>query len=223
MLELINKLSSLQRFLLALGVGLAITLTTGAVCGRISSRWGPIPDMVAAAKHVAALPETIGDWKMVKSQPMTDLAVRTLMCAGYVNRTYVNQKTGAEVSLALIVGPPGPTAVHTPEICYSSQAYSQDAKREAVSFTDPNGEQHSLWRLTFHANDPAAEQLCVHYAWSSDGRWQASESPRFEFAGKPMLYKIQMASPVPPGKIENTNPSKQFLDDLLSSGWKVTG
>jgi hypothetical protein len=145
------------------------------------------------------------------------------MCAGYVNRTYVNQKTGGEVSLAIIVGPAGPTAVHTPEICYSSQAYSQETPRKAITFADPAGEQHSLWRLTFRSNDPAAEQLCVHYAWTADGRWQASESPRFEFAGKTMLYKIQMASPVPPGKIEDTNPSKQFLEDLFGSGWKVTG
>lgn len=221
--DFVHRLSSLQRFFLALGIGLGITLTTGAVCGRLSNRWGPVPDMLSAAKHIEALPQQIGDWKMVKADPMSDFAVRTLMCAGYVNRTYVNQKTGDTVSLAIIVGPSGPTAVHTPEICYSSQAYSIEEPREPVNFVDQHGDPHALWRTIFRSNDPTAEQLCVHYGWTANGRWQASESPRFEFAGQPMLFKIQLASPIPPGRVDEANPCRKFLDDLLGSGWKVTG
>lgn len=223
MLEYYKSLSNAQKFLVSVGVGVLITFSTGAVCGRISHRWGPVPDMVAAAKHVEELPVQIGNWKMVKSEPMSDLAVRTLMCAGYVNRTYVNQKTGDTVSLAIIVGPSGPTAVHTPEICYSSQAYSIEEPRQAVSLTGGDGQAHAFWRTVFRSSDPAAEQLCVQYGWTADGSWKASESPRFEFAGEPMLFKIQMAAPIPPGRVSETNPCRQFLDDLLSSGWKATG
>lgn len=223
MLENVRNLSTSQRFIAAVVAGALITLTTGIVCGRISQRWGPVPDMVAAARRVEALPTQIGSWKMVKSDAMSDVVLRTLMCSGYVNRTYVNESSGGTVSLAIIVGPSGPTAVHTPEICFSSQAYSIEEPRQAVSLTDSSGRPHSFWRTVFRSSNPTAEQLCVQYAWTANGDWKASESPRFEFAGAPMLFKIQMSAPVPPGRVDDANPCREFLDELLSSEWKAAG
>jgi hypothetical protein len=154
---------------------------------------------------------------------MSDFALATLMCAGYINRTYVEQSTGDSVSVAIIVGPPGPTAVHTPEICYSSRDYAIKESRQAARVSDRSGVDHGFWKTILRSTDPTAEQLCVFYAWTADGRWIASESPRFEFAGNPLLFKLQMAAPLPPGRVKESNPGQRFLMDLLNADWEVTG
>src|SRR5262245_53263400 len=105
-------------------VGVGITVATGFVHGRLTQRWGPPLDLEGASRNLEALPTTIGDWQLVREDPMPEAILQMLSCAGHVNRQYVNRHTGNTVSIAIIVGPPGPTAVHTPEICYSSRAYS---------------------------------------------------------------------------------------------------
>lgn len=218
-----SSLSPLQRFLAVLAAGVGITLTTGIVCGRVSQRWGPVPDMVAAAAHLKQLPAQLGNWQLVKEDNLSDKVTQTLMCAGYVIRTYVDQTTGDSVNLAIIVGPTGPISVHTPEICYSSQAYSLTDPREAQQLADGKGKIHRFWRTIFRSTNATAEQLCVYYGWCADREWQAAESPRFEFAGRPMLFKLQMASLVPPGHLNDRNACESFLRELLNSGWHVSG
>jgi hypothetical protein len=150
--------------------------------------------------------------------------IETLQCAGYVNRKYIDRRTGDEVHLAIIVGPSGPIAVHTPEICFSSQAYSIEEPRQARELVDSAGDPHTFWYTTFSSTNAIAEQLRVYYGWCGDEKWQASESPRFEFAGQPMLFKLQISSRVPPGKSSTGKDSCQaFLEKLLASGWKVNG
>jgi hypothetical protein len=219
----IAGISPLSRFLLMLGVGVSITVVTGVVCGRVSQRWGPVPDMIAAAKHLKSLPMQIGSWQMVKEDELTEAEIQTLTCAGYVNRTYVDQKTGDTISLAIIVGPAGPISVHTPEICYSSQAYSIPEPRQLQKVADKLGKSHAFWRTIFRSPNATAEQLCVYYGWCADREWIAAESPRFEFAGRPMLFKLQIASQVPPGHINERNACEAFLRELLESDWNVSG
>jgi Protein of unknown function (DUF3485) len=218
-----SSLPPLKRLFLILSLGMAIAVTTGAVCGHFSQRWGPASDLAAAAEHLKTFPKQIGTWQLVKEDRMSDTIQQTLLCAGYVNRTYVDQTNGDEVFLAVIVGPTGPTSVHTPEICYSSQAYSAPDPRESRKLTDRAGKTHTFWRTVFRSPNATAEQLCVYYAWCADRQWLASESPRFEFGGRSMLYKLQLASLVPPANINQRNACEAFLHDLLNSGWNVSG
>lgn len=218
-----SHLTPLKRFLVVLAIGLGITITTGAVCGRVSQRWGPVPDLVAAADHLNTMPAVIGSWRLVKEDKLTDHVIQTLQCAGYVNRTYRNQANGDEVTLAIIVGPTGPISVHTPEICYSSQAYSIEEPREPRKVESGIGKASTFWCTRFRSTNATAEELCVYYAWGTGEDWQASESPRFEFAGNKMLFKLQMASLVPPGHLNERNACDDFLKELLNSGWKVSG
>jgi hypothetical protein len=214
----------LLRFAVLLAAGLVITIATGVVCGRASQRWGPAPNMIAAAEHLKSLPASIGTWELADDQKMSDAVVETLQCAGYVNRRYIDRRTGSTVDLAIIVGPSGPVAVHTPEICYSSQAYSIEEPRQVKELVDSTGNRHKFWYTTFRSNNAIAEQLRVYYGWCADNRWQAAESPRFDFAGRPLLFKLQIASYVPPGHSETgKDPCELFLEKLLQSGWNVKG
>jgi hypothetical protein len=220
----IRSSSSLGRLLVLAGVGVGITLVTGVVNGRLTNRWGPTPDMKAAASNLEIMPQQIGDWQLLSEEPIAPAIVEVLMCAGHVNRRYVNRQTGKIVDVAIIVGPSGPTSVHTPEICYSSRARTMSGPRIRETLTDQDGKAHSFWKLSFNSNSLPADQLRVYYAWTADAKWTAAESPRFEFAGKPLLYKLQIATQVSTLDAETTqDPCQQFLTALLMSGWKING
>jgi hypothetical protein len=214
--------NAIARFLAVLIVAVVLALVTGLVHGRLTQRWGPVPDLQAAGKKLEEFPTKIGDWELLSEAPMAEGVQQILTCAGYINRQYVNRQSGETVSVAMIVGPSGPTAVHTPEICYSSRAYSIQRPRERVEFSDKDGRTHSIWSLSFRPNNPSMDRLLVYYAWRADETWTASDSPRFEFAGRRMLVKLQMACNVPSTMREGAqDPCQEFFAALLQSGWKV--
>jgi Protein of unknown function (DUF3485) len=216
--------SSLPKFLALLGLGLAITVATGLVYGRASQRWGPAPDLAAAAKQLAGMPTEIGNWQVVNNIPMDDDAIRMLQCAGYVNRQYVNSQTGENVNVAITLGPSGPISVHTPEICYSSRDYTLLGDRKRFELPGSVDGQQSFWKVLFHPNNGTADSMAVCYAWTAGNRWEASDHPRFEFAGQTLLYKLQIASIGPEAAVsDKEGPCERFLSDLKESGWKVTG
>jgi hypothetical protein len=205
---------------MALTLGLFLTLSAGALYGKYSQRWGPPADLTAAAMRLEALPHQIGNWKVVEETPMEDSTIEMLECAGYVNRKYVNQLSGQTVNLAIIVGPPGPTAVHTPEVCYSSRAYEVQGDRKKIDLSSSPTAMHSFWCIDFSTKNALADGLRVYYAWNAGNSWEASESPRYEFAAKPLLYKLQLAGAIRPNTNEkDADPCRDFLEQLLKMNW----
>jgi hypothetical protein len=218
--KLNSKLHSLLYLVIIVGMGVGLTVGTGLVHGRLTQRWGPVPDLQAAARELESFPKTIGDWQLLAEEPLAPLVQRTLSCAGHVNRRYVNRQSGETISIAIIVGPSGPTAVHTPEICYSSRAYSIRESRQRKTVTDASGRIHSFWSMSFRSDNLSSDELRVYYAWCPevDGIWTASESPRFEFAGRRLLFKLQMASLISSMATDaSKDPCQEFLSALLHS------
>jgi hypothetical protein len=204
--------------------GVSITLATGFVHGRLTQRWGAPPDLRHSATNLKELPAEIGDWRLQNEEPLTASVLKMLSCAGYVNRQYVNRNSGETISIAIIVGPPGPTSVHTPEICYSSRAYSIQESRRELSLSDDAGRTHSFWYVPFRSENPLADELRVYYAWCADDVWVASEAPRFEFAGRPLLFKLQIACSIPSQATrESQDPCTEFLTAFLRANWKSNG
>lgn len=218
----INSRPSGSSFIFALALGVTCTLIAGVLYGRYSQRWGPPADLVAAAEHLKSMPKNIGPWQLAEELTMGKSARQMLECAGYVNRRYVNQESGKVVNLAVIVGPPGPTAVHTPEICYSSRAYKLRSARQRIHVGDAPADRHSFWGVDFQTTNALADGLRVYYAWSLGGHWVSSDSPRFEFAAAPLLYKLQLAGAIETQDgSETQDPGKEFLEELIRSDWKL--
>jgi hypothetical protein len=160
---------------------------------------------------------------MTEERDVPPLVLETLRCEGHVHRSYVNRETGETVNVALIVGPSGPTAVHTPEICFSSRAYEITDPRETKFFgASGDSDSSSLWKTRFRSQNAEAGELQVYYGWSTGGAWTASQSPRFEFGGSPLLYKIQVSAQMGPTKEDgpHSDPCKDFIDALLETYWQ---
>jgi hypothetical protein len=183
-------------------------------------RWNAPAELTAAAAELAKFPGEIGRWTAVEDMPIEDPALQMLESAGYVHRRYVNRDTGQSIQLVIIVGPPGPTAAHTPEICFSSRAYNITNERTKTIVESSTGQRHSFWIIDFTTRNAFADGLRVYYAWSQGSAWLAADFPRFELAGGPLLYKIQLATYVSPYLGEGTtDPGRQFLDEFLQSAW----
>ena len=197
---------------LILTAGVALTLANGVIHGRLTDRWGDKRDLMPlAAARLAEFPEDFGDWRLVEAHPFGEYVLGILQCAGYVNRSYVNEKTGQVVNLAVIVGPFGPTSTHTPEICYSSRDYKVRETAQRVSL--PSAPQSALWAVTLQSSAVHADVIRVLYAWSDGGPWSAPDQPRISYAGRPYLYKIQVSGLLSDSNKEDSCQS--FLESFL--------
>lgn len=202
---------------LAIVLVLAITVLAGVLQGNLSNRWGPSPDVQAAAARMLDLPDHFGDWQLQSVEPFDPDVQEILQCVGHIHHKYVNTKNPLEtISVAIILGPSGPTAVHTPEICYSSRAFKTLVEPEHVTILDSDEQEHEFWAMTFEGKDLAATRLRTYYAWTTGDTWAAPKSARFAYAGQPMLYKIQLASHTLPGSNSDTKDACQrFLEAFL--------
>jgi hypothetical protein len=170
----------------------AIVIGTGLVHGSMIRRWGLGADVEKAGRQLSRVPDSVGGWNVVAAHEVDVAVVKMLRCTGYLNRTYENSITGERLSVAVFLGPAGPIAVHTPEVCYPSRSYKIVSERRSQEIKCADGKTHELWGLRLEANDIATTSIRVMYAWSSGDQWRASKMPRFEFGGRPFLYKLQL-------------------------------
>jgi hypothetical protein len=212
----VQKVISRGSTMAALLVVTAISITSALAAGRFSHRWGTPTDLVAAGKQIAAIPNDFGDWELQNSQSLEPYAVEMLQCVGNTRRIYRNRRSGQIVTMFVIVGPAGPTSVHTPEICYSSRDYDIAEPRARFSPRESQQPEDSFWGLTMRGKDLRADLLRVAYAWNSGDGWRAPEQPRFTFGSQPLLYKLQVAGTLSPqAKLGENDPCRSFLQDFL--------
>jgi len=213
-------MSNLKQFTsrtLLLTLGVALTLASGLLHGQLRQRWGQNARLLAEARDLAQLPLALPGWRFQEARDMSPEALEMLQCPGYIQRVYVNESTGQAVNLAVLVGPAGPMAVHTPEICYSSREYSILQSRQRAVFPAGPSQDDELWTLTLGSPGVHGGQVRVYYGWSDGGAWLAPEQPRFSLAGRPYLYKLQLATILPRhGQSDGGNdPCAQLLEEFL--------
>lgn len=164
----------------------------------------------AAAKLGRPLPDRVGGWRLLREGELETDVIKMLQCEAYINRVYVHDETGDRVSVAMILGPGGPIAVHTPEICYSSQDYTLDGERTMTTLLDGKGTEQTFWNVSFQPNNVGAQPIRVLYGWSNGTSWEATKDPRFAHGWRPYLYKIQIAGPIA-GNLADFEPCQDFL------------
>ncbi len=192
---------------------IVMTLLSAVAHGYMDGRWAKPTDLTAQGQRLTQLPERCGPWVLLKTMELQENAARVLRCYGSTVRAYQNEQTKDVVNVAVLFGPRGPIAVHTPEICYSSVGTAQLGERVTRSL-DVAGQSQRLWSVRFaekgldgNVGEPSFE---VWYAWSDGGAWMAAEKPRFWMT--PNLYKVQVAGPV--GQ-KGTPPCEDFLKEFL--------
>jgi len=217
--------SSKQLVIAALVV---LVLLGGWVQGRITGRFGEKPVADARLLNLAAFPKEAGEWQMVDETDLDKSAVEMLEAQSSLVRSYRHRATLTMVRVAIVSGPVGPIAVHTPDICYTSSSYTMVGDRSKVdigakpaSGGQPSGDAagSSFWKSRFRGTDLDEAGLFSYYAWSDGGAWQAASNPRVSFAGSPVLAKFQLSCETSAETKNEESPAEDFLRNVLLPNW----
>ncbi len=206
-------MSPARRYVLLI-LALALTLGSGYLPDAVAWLRGG-DSMGAAVDQLAHTPSEFGPWQVQAELSLEPHLVEMLQCAGSVYRSYRNRETGDTVTLTLLVGPPGPTAVHTPEICFSSQGYHVESSPLRKKIELPGKASAEFWETSFEPDqpDPAGpRRLTAWHSLSDGGGWSAPDYPRLAYATRPFLMKMQLASLASP---ESGDPCRSFLEAFL--------
>lgn len=169
----------------ALCLGWLISLTAGGISAAlpiILSRTGP------GALHID-LPDAAGSWRMQQRLELPDDERKMLGAASCWRRQYQCQRTQQHVVATLAAGPSGRIAAHSPEVCYASRDYRPTSAARTVQV---DGVEGRFWIHSFRPRIVGQPTLTVAYAWHDGHRWCAPRSPRWELAGKPQIWRLQV-------------------------------
>ena len=198
-------------------MAMVVLIVAGAVVeGHYHHRWSPSTALKSAGEKLASLPDHVGPWRLVSNERLDSGTISMLEVSGYVNRIYKHRSLDQKVSVAVVVGPPGPVSSHIPEVCFSSRAYEIHGDRQRVSVQDGFARQHEFWGVFFRSVDPTTGPLRVLYGWTADGLWLAPDSPRLALRSHDVLYKIQVAASLPlVSDAKRADPCLEFVKDFL--------
>jgi hypothetical protein len=222
----------IRRFLPLL-LALAILLASGVVHGVWTGRFGPSPDMTAAAARLDKVPSVVGQWTATEL-PMDKEQLEAAEAAGFVHRQYIRHPDSAgespvAVKVLILCGRTGPIAVHPPTVCFTSQGMKQVTPEQRTRVADKNSPRpHELFETEFAKHTPEQSvNLQTFWTWTATGHWQAPSSTRFTFARHPFLYKLYVTRELLPAEVrelagadsqqtdQQTDPSLEFLDEFL--------
>lgn len=168
-----------------------LILAAAVAEGLRSNRWSVGDDVQMAAERLARIPAEVRDW-VGADWPLDPKVVRAAEATGSVSRTYTRRRDGETVSVLLLCGPPGPIGAHTPDVCYGGWGY-RGAGRPTIRYLLAADGPDSFWTARFEKPDGSDVPLRVYWAWGVEGRWHASDSPRTQFAWRPVLDKLYVA------------------------------
>ena len=196
---------------LSLALLIAITVAAAVVQGRATNRWGARDTIANAATIFTRLPKTFGDWNLLEMQELAPQVRGILQTEHYSQGVFEHRSTGQRAILTLLLGPPGPMSVHTPEICYSAADFSQISDRHQVSIV-PGDTNDTAWMTQFHStHDVQGSVTRVYYSWHDGQRWQAVDEPRVTYGGRPYLFKVQAATELPAGAENDAEDAARSL------------
>lgn len=172
----------------------ALILTAGTIHGRWTNRWVRSTELQYAVEHLPKLPLTIGDWE--GQENVLNEQEKRLYDASeavvWITRRYVHRPTGETLSLLVLCGPPGPTAAHSPEVCYGGGGFSRSSPVEREEFAFGPGLAKAVFQVGDFLQVRAAGSMGLRIYWSFRGgsKWEAPDNTRFAFARYPALYKV---------------------------------
>jgi Protein of unknown function (DUF3485) len=162
----------------------------GVAEGLWSGRWDWFEGPEQASAKLAAVPRTVGDWQS-KEMHLDERAIAAAEISGYLWRVYTNQVTGATVQVLMVCGRPGPTSVHTPEVCYGGAGYKIADAAAARPVEAPGLRWPAVfWTCRFQKAGPSPEALQIYWAWNATGEWLAANNPRWSLGHHRYLYKL---------------------------------
>ena len=180
------------------------------------------PERDLYIQRVASLPMNFGDWIGKDTEQELDERVRKIAgIEGRISRTYRHTRTHEEVSVEIVSGLPQHISEHTPDRCYVSNGYEMTKDDQPYTVNMANGVAAQFRRARFRkdTHDGGRSRLHIFWSWrTAETQWigPSFHGARFEYAGKPALYKIYVIDPNPvSGRSESEGPAVSFIREVL--------
>ena len=191
---------------------LALLLTGGIVHGLYSDRWRTTRELEDGIERLPSVPLEVADWKG-EEQPTKDDEFAQAGATGYWSRIYRKEKH--EILVILMVGRAGRMSVHTPEVCYQGAGYKISGSPRNHKLLGVAGDEVADFRTAnFVKPGQAHSELQLFWTWNAGEGWTAPINPRWQFAGKPALYKLYFSHAV--AGLSASTPKRQMEDFLRS-------
>jgi Protein of unknown function (DUF3485) len=166
--------------------GLVVLVGSAVLHGQWTGRWEAADPGQATAGRLDQVPLTLGEWEG-QTVPVNESDLPPMLTS-HMFRKYTNRTTGETVSVS------GPTAVHTPDMCFVGGGYELVAPPAKV--TAPVGDAEFFSTRFRKVRLEGTEMLRVFWSWSTGSTWQAPANPRLAFARYPVLYKLYLIHPM---------------------------
>lgn len=171
---------------------LALLVSAGVVNGLQTDRWGPDQRLEKAAEQVEEIPRLFGEWSGVP----VDIPARQLEGAGAISHfahDFRRSGQGPVIRAIILCGRRGQMAVHQPTMCFTGGGWRTANTPDVETLVPSRGE--GFWVAGFTRKvDGLPEHQLTCWAWNDGSRWKAPTNPRFEYAGKPFLYKMYLSA-----------------------------
>jgi hypothetical protein len=196
---------------LTAGTASLLLIVAGLVQGYWTDRWSSSNAANEATERLGNLPKQIGDWQGEDLDAKITPAMGPI--AGMMQRRYVNRRTGAALTLALVCGLPGPVSIHSPDVCYGASGYEIGALNRVRP--DATAEFWTADATRTRATEQT--RLRLYWAWNAGQGWTAPDHPRLTFSRRlPVLYKLYvMRQLTGPAGGAADEPCEAFLKVLL--------
>lgn len=204
---------------LATTAALSLIAVCGVVHGMRSDRWQTSQALEDAMARVARVPAEVGDWKS-ESIEGDALAFKQAGAQAYWTRLYTNARKRQTVLAILMCGRAGRMSVHTPEVCYRGAGYELYDKPAPTPLRGESAEELGVFNTArFVKGTGAGGTLRLYWSWNGGAGWQAPSSPRWEFRGRPFLYKLYVSQELT--SINEPDAAADLLRELLPELKKV--
>jgi hypothetical protein len=182
---------------------------------------------LAVPFKLAALPTTIGPWEAIRKDLKLD--PETVQIAGahdYIQRTYLDRRTGVELAVLVVAGPSTRVGGHTPEVCYPACGYSPADEPIVVSLAQEEapGRFRGAFRGGIYARELGGdvkreEAFCSFRFVRAEGQWDPDPlSPQNwrRYRHSPGLVKIQVQRILSQGELlTEDGPCQEFLKAIV--------
>ena len=132
----------------------------------------------------------VGEWQGVDGE-IDEGQLTTAEAVGHVLRKYVRRDSGAEVSILILCGRPGPMCVHQPTICYGGLGFEKEKETASKFQAEGEGPEADFNRLDLIKHERVgAARLRIYYGWNSGGTWRAFQSAFLLWRGRRPLQDV---------------------------------
>jgi hypothetical protein len=212
--------------ILKIAAALALLIGLGIAHGRLSDRWGVPVEVKKTAERVNLVPAEIHGWTS-KELEVTARTFEAAGAEGMLKRVYQHPETGRSVQVMAICGRPGPISLHPPTVCFVQSGMQQREREERTKIT-VDGREQEFFVADFRAPGVLGEWQRTYWAWSTDTQsWHAPDDARREYAGRPLLYKLYLTTPIDipadEAEVETDPVALEFMQEFLRALPKYAG